>query len=489
MEKRELMQRALNLWHVRDADELVGGVLPLLVELTGARQAYVEVQDSDGAAVWWRAAGCDDETSLRDVRRRTSTAIVKAAREAVDVITTVSAMLDPELASASARDFEIEAVVCAPILRSDAPIGVVYIQNRSDGGPFELEDVALVRAFASMLAPAVDRIRHLGETDHTSEVRKVFACEDIVGSSPALAGVLRRASSAAPIDIDIHISGATGTGKSTLAQAIHLNGPRRAGPFHSVTCGAIAHTIFEREMYGHVDSAFTGAARAVPGHVERANGGTLFLDEIDTLDANAQAALLGFLQTKEYAPVGGKTKTADVRIISASNRSLRELVESGSFRQDLYYRLNVFNLRLPTLGERTEDIAALAEHLVDVFCLRNPTLPRCVPSPELLQELLAREWPGNIRELAGVLHTAVVVCVGDGGTMVMPHHAFADAPSRHDAPETWQEATRSFQARLLTETLASVDGNVTRAADVLGLHRGYVHSLIRRFGLDATRAT
>ncbi|MEN0062748.1 MAG: sigma 54-interacting transcriptional regulator [Myxococcota bacterium] len=484
MDRRQLLQRALDLWHVSDSGELIGGVLPLLVELTQARQAYVEVQDDRGAALWWRAQGCDDETSLREVRARTSSAIVKAAREAVDVISTVSAMLDPKLASISARNFQIEAVVCAPILRGDLPIGVVYIQNRMDGEAFESDDVDLVRALAAMLAPAVERIRRLQEADDTADVRSRFSCDELVGRSAALAAMLKRAASASPIEIDIHITGDTGTGKSTLASIIHRNSARRAGPFHSVTCGAVPRSVFEREMFGHHKGVFTSANTAVGGHVDRAIGGTLFLDEIDALNYETQSALLELLQSKTYAPVGGATRPADIRIISASNRNLAELVESKEFRKDLYYRLKSFTIRMPTLAERTEDIAVLAEHVIEAFCLRQPSLPRCTASIELLRELESREWPGNVRQLAKALEEAVVLCTGEGGQVVLPRHAFPEASMRSDmSPLTWQEATRRFQAQLLQETLERSEGNVTQAAQQLGLHRGYVHSLIRRFGL------
>jgi DNA-binding NtrC family response regulator len=237
-------------------------------------------------------------------------------------------------------------------------------------------------------------------------------CPPIVGSHPRLRAALRLLERVAPTESTVLLLGESGTGKELFARALHALSPRQRGPFVALNVAAIPETLVENELFGHEKGAFTGADRARPGRFELAQGGTLLLDEIGELPLAAQGKVLRVLEDKTFERVGGgATRRADVRLVAATNRNLRGMVEEGSFRSDLYFRLDVFPIELPALRERREDVPALARHLLSEIAVRHGAAP-----PELAEDgaaVLAEEsWPGNVRELANVLERAVILAAG-----------------------------------------------------------------------------
>ncbi len=241
------------------------------------------------------------------------------------------------------------------------------------------------------------------------EVRELYSLENMVGSSAPMQRVFELVSTVAGVDSTVLITGESGTGKELVARAIHFNSPRREGPFMVIDCMTIPESIMESELFGHMKGSFTGADATQKGLIELAGGGTLFFDEIGNLPLQLQAKLLRVLQEKEYRPVGGRqTMAADVRFIAATNRDLFELVRNGEFREDFYYRLNVFPLRVPPLRDRRDDIPALAHHFLKKYSDRTGKDVEFI-SAQAMRLLMGHNWPGNVRELENAVHRAVVL--------------------------------------------------------------------------------
>jgi len=238
--------------------------------------------------------------------------------------------------------------------------------------------------------------------------------DEIIGSDFGLKAVMRMVQQVAPLDSPVLLQGETGTGKEVIANAIHYSSPRKDGPFIKVNCGAIPETLLDSELFGHEKGAFTGAISQKRGRFERADKGTIFLDEIAELPAQAQVRLLRVLQSKEIERVGGTTSIpVDVRIISATNRNLEEMITSGRFREDLWFRLNVFPIMIPPLRHRREDIPALMHHFMDRKSKELKLTGRPVLAPGALDRLMAYDWPGNVRELENLIERALIQSRGD----------------------------------------------------------------------------
>jgi two-component system response regulator AtoC len=260
---------------------------------------------------------------------------------------------------------------------------------------------------------ATEVVRLQRELDYYQQSARAEAIDWVMGETPAMQQVLREARRAAATSTPVLVTGQTGTGKDVLARAIHMMGPRAAKPFIPVNCAALPAEVIESELFGHEAGAFTDAAKRKPGMVEAADGGVLFLDEIGTLRQDLQAKLLRFLDDHTFRRVGGVSElTTDVQVVAATNRDLPAMVEAGQFREDLYYRLKVADIRMPTLSERKEDIPALVGLFVRKYNQRTGTNLTGV-TPRALQALVNHPWPGNIRELRYVVERAGMMCEGE----------------------------------------------------------------------------
>jgi transcriptional regulator with GAF, ATPase, and Fis domain len=297
----------------------------------------------------------------------------------------------------------------------------------------------------------------------------------------------------AATDATVLIEGESGTGKELVADALHEHGRRANAPFVVVDCGALPATLIESELFGHERGAFTGAVATRPGAFELADGGTLFLDEIGELDLILQPRLLRALESRQVKRLGaGQHKTVDVRVIAATNRDLAAMVTSGDFREDLYHRLAVVQVRVPPLRERPDDIELLASLFVDEVVDREPTAKRDAISPQLLAAFRTRRWPGNVRELRNLVERAVLLAGLDPSTAVSdaPAAIAADAVA-DDAVATWpyararQFVIERFERDYVARALARSDGNVAQAARDCEMERSYLFKLIRRLKLRA----
>jgi two-component system response regulator AtoC len=282
---------------------------------------------------------------------------------------------------------------------------------------------------------ATEVVRLQRELDYYQQSARAEAMDWVMGETTAMQAVLKEARRAAATSTPVLITGQTGTGKDVLARAIHMMGPRAAKPYIPINCAALPADVIESELFGHEAGAFTDAAKRKPGVVEAADGGVLFLDEIGTLRLDLQAKLLRFLDDHTFRRVGGLSElTTDVQVVAASNRDLPSLVEAGQFREDLYYRLKVADIRMPTLAERKEDIPALVGLFVRKYNQRTGTSLNGV-TPRALQALVAHPWPGNIRELRYVVERAAMMCEGEEIDLADLPAEFSTAPAGEEIPK------------------------------------------------------
>ncbi|HTY16199.1 MAG TPA: sigma-54 dependent transcriptional regulator [Myxococcota bacterium] len=304
---------------------------------------------------------------------------------------------------------------------------------------------------------------------------------DLIGACQGMRDVYKRIDKIAPTDISVLVTGETGTGKELIAKEIHRHSPRAKGPFVSINCGAIPENLLESELFGHVRGAFTGAHVTKRGLFEQANGGTLFLDEIGDMGLGLQGKLLRVLQDREIRPVGGNQSVKiDVRIVAATNRALRDEIEAGRFRRDLFYRLNVIPIEILPLRERPDDIPLLAE----AFLRKHAgSRPRRL-TPAAIEQLKRCTWEGNARELENVIERAVALCDrSEIGPQDLPVPG-AGAPSAADATDLVRTAKEQqltlaqLQELYIDQVLAQTGGNKVRAARILGINR---RTLYRRW--------
>ena len=313
-----------------------------------------------------------------------------------------------------------------------------------------------------------------------------YGLENIVGTSPAMENLFDVIRQAAPTQATVLIEGASGTGKELVAQAIHHLSPRGQGPFVAVHCAALSRELLESELFGHEKGAFTGAIAQRKGRFELADGGTLFLDEIGEIDPSVQIKLLRVLETRQFERVGGtETLTADIRVVAATNRDLAAEVRAGRFREDLYYRLDVVDIHMPTLAERASDIPMLCDHFVKEFAPKNG---RTVAGfePAALALLQAYPWPGNVRELRNTIEKMVVLSRGELLTVqdVPPNVRDGAESAARAAPEPVPtESLAQAEKRKILAALDAAGGNRSRAADALGISRRTLHRKLAAWGV------
>jgi two-component system NtrC family response regulator len=327
-------------------------------------------------------------------------------------------------------------------------------------------------------------------------VRQGF--NNIVGVNPSIVRIFEQIEKVAPADSTVLIFGESGTGKELFARAIHAHSSRAARQFVAVDCSTLSPGLLESELFGHVKGAFTGAIENKPGIFEIANGGTLFLDDIANLNLDIQAKLLRVLEAHEYKPVGASHfKTTNARIIAATNRDLRRLVDEGVFREDLFYRLNVFPIFLPPLRERRDDIPALAYHFLRHFCRKTGKRIKGF-ADDALETLVNYDWPGNVRQLKNVIERLVILSDSETLDLVylLDHFQMKHTLKLDSIPDTVDDL-KAIKKHLLEDTFGQIQkafiikalkangGNISRAADSVGMQRPNFHALMRKYRISA----
>ena len=472
-----------------DLDVLLGAACTRMAEALRADRATIWLVDAERGDLATRVAVLPEVPSLRLALGKGVAGWVAQHGEAVR-LDDVSRDERFDHAADEATGYVTASLLAVPIRDvGDGPVrGVVQVLNRQ-GGSFDAEDERYLEALAIQLGRALSMTTLRADDESGIGVVMRGPFNRIVGRSPAMDAVYERIGLAARADAAVLLRGETGTGKSLLARAVHVNSRRQVGPFITVDCTTLPHQLVESELFGHERGAFTGAERRVKGRVELAEGGTLFLDEIGDLPLEMQGKLLRFLQEREFSRVGGReTLSADVRVVCATHRNLEAEVKAGRFRQDLYYRIKVVEIEVPPLRERGPDeIETLARHFADLYARRYDA-PRPRFADQALGILRGHRWPGNVRELEHWVESAVVlsrdgVLRGDHlaqappGSPLGPLAGAGVPPGGVVLPAdlTLDEASR----RYMQATVDACDGNRTEAARRLGVGR---NTITRKLG-------
>jgi transcriptional regulator with GAF, ATPase, and Fis domain len=444
----------------------------------------------------------DDSSVLQRMRQGQVVLIRDAARELDQ-----SGPVERQIVEAG-----LQSLLLAPLVFGEEVVGGIFYAKRRPNW-YDESDTEIVRATADALVMALQHQR-LAEEQQRAAVAEAtsqqleqrvkslrgaleerYGFDTIQGRSPAMQTALGQAKRVAPTETTVLLTGASGTGKEVLARAIHQGSARADGPFVAINCAALPETLIESELFGHERGAFTGADRLKRGRFELASGGTLFLDEVGELAPAVQAKLLRVLQERSYERVGGTaTLSADVRLIAATNRNLEEAVANGRFRDDLFYRLAVFRVHLPSLRERGDDILLLADRFVRELGERMGKGDVGL-SREARDLLLAYHWPGNIRELQNAIERAVIL--SDGGLITAAQLGVTPATGRGEALTTpiapsapdaesaaAMQALPEMEKQAIVEALRRAKGNKSQAAAALGLSRTRFYTLMRRYGLS-----
>ncbi len=316
-----------------------------------------------------------------------------------------------------------------------------------------------------------------------------FDFSKVIGRSRPMRELFETLSLISPSDATVLIYGESGTGKELVANAIHQNSPRSEKPFIKVSCAALPETLLESELFGHERGAFTGALARKAGRFQLANGGTFFLDEVSEMSSATQVKLLRVLQEREFEPLGGtKTIQVDIRLIAATNKDLETEVKEGRFREDLFYRLNVIPIRLPTLSERREDIPLLAEHFFKHYKDKNRS-PVKGFLPKTIDTIVRHDWPGNIRELENTIERAILLCRSE---YIMPEDLPSNVQGAQDGvqpivPVPSGMPLKDVEREVILQTLADTAGNRTQTARILGISRKTLQNKIKEYGIEGDK--
>ncbi len=384
----------------------------------------------------------------------------------------------------SKLEFTTRGLIAAPLRYRDRVLGVVEVLNKRDNSAFTEHDLEILQLFANLAAIGTSNATLHEEVKRENlSLREGAQTDDaIIGRSPALAEVLRLIDRVAATNATVLLLGETGTGKELSARRVHAMSPRSRKPIVAINCAALPETLLESELFGHEAGAFTGATHTKLGRFELADGGTLFLDEIGDISSSTQIKLLRVLQEKEFVRVGGvKPVSCDVRIIAATNRDLKKAMDQGEFREDLFYRLNVFPVHLPPLRDRRDDIPLLIEHFVErnarELGWRKPEV-----SPEAMELLCAYRWPGNIREMRNVIERAVLLC--DTGRITPDTLPREIASGPRSEPIEAASALEGYEKAMIVKALEDADWNQTRAAASLGISRDNLRYRLRKYQIQ-----
>jgi transcriptional regulator with GAF, ATPase, and Fis domain len=484
-----LLKVATGIGGIRDQDSLQWQLLGFIFDVVPAERGAVLLCDHPdeftSTAAWDRVRGPGHPV------RVSRTVVQRAVEERVGLV--VSDVLGNEALRQvkTLYELKVRSLLCVPLLVADRVLGAIYLDTTSPTVQFDEDHLHVMTAVAGIASLAFDNVRHWEELRQENQaLRAEIELEhNMVGGSPAMRKVFDFIRRVAPTDSTVLIEGESGTGKELVARALHRNSSRADQPFVAINCAAIAETLLESELFGHEKGAFTGAASQKKGKVEVAEGGTLFLDEIGELASGLQAKLLRVLQEREFERLGGtKPIKLNIRLIAATNRSLPEAVKAGSFRNDLYYRLNVVTLNVPALRERREDISVLADHFAAKASRKCGMRAKPVSS-EALGCLMHYDWPGNVRELENALERALVL--GSTDSILpddLPEAILEAGSAATTATDKYHGNIKETKKQLILQALQQTKGNYIDAAKALGMHPNSLLRLIRNLDLKAVKA-
>lgn len=543
-----LLQIARKMNTPIDTGDVLTEIVDSMIGFTGADRGFLLLTEGGRLAV--RVSRTRDGAQVYDPDRSFSVTVAQEAIEKGEPVMAIDAYDDPRFKqAASIYNLRLRSILCVPLLLEGKALGALYLDSRARAAQFEERHLPVLSALSDLAAATIykaqliaqkikdqkDLRRALQEvkeskgkievlagelreaneelrgrvTEQEQEIQTArhrleialkeeqpkYRYDQLVGSSRAWRNVLLMVDRAVDSRVPVLLLGESGTGKELVARAIHFNSARQGKAFVPLNCAAVPSDLFESELFGHVRGAFTGADRDKPGLFEAAQGGTLFLDEIGDLPLSTQPKFLRVLQDKLVRRLGGiREVQVDIRIIAATNQNLAQMVGEGKFREDLYYRLSVFEIPLPPLRERIEDIPALAEHFLREMAREENKPVKKISRPSL-RALQQYHWPGNIRELENVVRRGYLFSTGDHVEVTLPGKPGQQqgkgqterSASRRRGPVSLREALSELRRECIEEALRNKDGNVSAAARQLGVNRTQLTAWIKKLRIHAPR--
>ncbi|OGC85515.1 MAG: hypothetical protein A2W07_02380 [candidate division Zixibacteria bacterium RBG_16_43_9] len=491
---RILYELSTVIYAERDINLLLEAVLDSVIEVFSAEKGFLEVYD-ENKNLKLRLAKDKRKKVLEETEEEVKSGVIE------DVLSTGNNVLIQQLIYKEMEEKEdwgkgTKSLLCVPFKSKDNVLGVIYLEDTREGESFATGDIELLNSLAERVSVALENnllFMELKESEEKllADLRGKFKFDEILGNSPQMVEILKTVADVADTEATVLIEGESGTGKELLARAIHFNSSRSRKPFVPINCAAIPETLLESELFGYEKGAFTGATQKKLGKFEVANGGTIFLDEIGEMSPLLQVKILRFLQSHEFEPLGSnKVKKSDVRIIAATNKDLLAQVKENKFREDLYYRINVINLRLPPLRERKLDIAPLAESFSRKFSKKSDKQIKGI-EVEALNFLSRYRFPGNIRELENIIERAVILAKGEWITREdFPKNLFDGsgndseiiiAQNYSELKSLRNKVVEEVEKKFLENLLLKNKNNVSRAAKEAGMHRVELQRLLKKY--------
>jgi len=483
--------REISTWvsSVQDVDQILELIIETATKMTNAKASSLLLVDPKTKRLYFKVATGDKKDDVKKFEVPLGQGIAGHVAVTGEPLLIPDVQKDPRWFKEISESigFQTRSIVCVPMKIMDEIIGVVEIIDKTDGTPIRKADIKLLTVFAELAALAIGSARKIAHVKRENKDLKaeIGSKYEIVGDSIALRKVISDAFKVANSKTSTFIIGESGTGKELLARLIHRAGARKDEPLVVLNCAALPETLLEDELFRHERGAYTGAHERKIGKFELAHKGTIFLDEISEMSPGMQAKLLRVLQEGMFYRVGGNIPIyVDVRVITATNRDIVQEVAEGRFREDLFYRLNVVQIRMPSLRERKEDIPVLADYFLDLF-RRERGLPRLALSKAAREKMISHHWPGNVRELRNAIERAVVL--GNGIEILPEDLPIFNQHSKLPGLQvglTLQDALNRFKKEFIKMNLEHTAGSRSKAAKILGIQRTYLSSLISKFSLN-----
>jgi transcriptional regulator with GAF, ATPase, and Fis domain len=470
-----------------EVDELLAMVMNTAKDIVGVKNgSLLLVQDEKTCKLQFYQASGKDMGQLKDIDLPPGVGISGHVAKTGKSIVSNDVTKDPRWYQGVSQKMRIpvQSMASFPLLIGKKVIGVVQFLDKVDGTIFDDKNAEILGQFAHLMAKffQVSQSRNLLKEEFGRLKEQYLHRYTIVGESKAIQKCITMAEKVADSKAAILLTGESGTGKELFAHLIHDRGHRQNKPFISVSCGALPASILERELFGHEKGAFTGADTQKIGLFEAAHTGTLFLDELGEMPLDMQVKLLRVIQEESFIRLGGtETVKVDVRLVTATNRDLDQEVREGRFRQDLYYRVNVIKITLPSLREKLEDIPDLLTYFLKKHRPENQPIKK--PGKGLVSHLMSYSWPGNIRELENAVERAIVLTDEDELLPEAFPFETSQAPIELNVGSSLKEASDLFRATFISNTLKSTGGNRTKAAQILDVQRSYLSRLIKELGI------
>ena len=482
----------------KDVSEIVGSVIDLnnlldviilsATKIMNAKASSLLLKDERTGRLFFHIATGDKKEEVKRFELEKGEGIAGWVAEHGEPLLVTNVQEDPRWSSkiSNATAFETKSIACAPLKVGETILGVIEIIDHEDGSLLTNEDLEMLIAFSDLAAATILKAQvyssvHTQNKRLKQELDKKFT---IIGESAALKKLLADASKVAHSNATVLMTGESGTGKELVARLIHNSSPRKEQPFVVINCGALTETLLESELFGHEKGAFTGADSQKLGLFETANDGTIFLDEIGETSTGMQVKLLRVLQEGTFNRVSGVIPiNVDIRVLAATNKNIEKMVEEGTFREDLYYRLNVVRLKIPSLAERRSDIPLLVNYSMEKFRKSSQCTAETF-APETMEILTRYSWPGNVRQLENSVERAMIMCNGkEVKPDDLPYEIMEKNENRFEVGMSLKEAQDNFKRQFIIKTLDSVGNSKTKAAGVLDIQRTYLSRLIKELAI------